>query len=535
MNRAERRRKQQHYEDTHRESFWEPIKKQFKKDVRFFILAIALIYIFYVQIGGIYARFGPKGEWRFMFANLGATKAEKMDKHHTGLGSFFEFFNEHTPEDAVVMYPPVTMDSSLGAGGLIKYFLVPRIMAKDNWRRLRTDDRITHTLLLLFQEFRPRQMRQSWPDFYVPIRNIYHFPKIKQALLKDFVIGSTEIKELKESDTKADRSQVKVGLHEGHIAAEAIYTHSTYDYYETDVNLPYSEGISMSASVKSNESLAFPLIARVQFKNGQTVIFSSAPNQFPQEEEVLEVDLSNQIEQYAQSQNISPSGAKIVSAGINLGYPVRLDLSGEKRVVPDPTKQSEKPKNDAAMRAGTLEIEHGQTPLEDFADAEILNADHYFKMGHSYQKRKQFDKAIKAFQTALVLEDKNPWYAVSIGDVYFFHLEDYENAQKYYQLAVNYGNTIPWTHYMLGETYRMLGDTNNAFKQYDFCAALSISSAWCLTEMGKIAEAQGETDKALNLYKFSAFHYPLRYDSVDAWNAIRIIDKSFLRKVKNLD
>ena len=89
---------------------------------------------------------------------------------------------------------------------------------------------------------------------------------------------------------------------------------------------------------------------------------------------------------------------------------------------------------------------------------------------------------------------------LNIADKYF-ELEDYQNAAKYYKLAMENKNLYWQSYYKLAKTYALLSDWKNALPMFEKLLERDKDNHSIKASLAYIYSMQGDTKKAIEIYK----------------------------------
>ena len=89
---------------------------------------------------------------------------------------------------------------------------------------------------------------------------------------------------------------------------------------------------------------------------------------------------------------------------------------------------------------------------------------------------------------------------LNIADKYF-ELEDYNNAAKYYKLAMENKNLYWQSYYKLAKTYALLSDWKNALQKLKKLLERDKDNHSIKASLAYIYSMQGDTKKAIEIYK----------------------------------
>ena len=89
---------------------------------------------------------------------------------------------------------------------------------------------------------------------------------------------------------------------------------------------------------------------------------------------------------------------------------------------------------------------------------------------------------------------------LNIADKYF-ELEDYQNAAKYYKLAMENKNLYWQSYYKLAKCYALLSDWKNALPMFEKLLERDKDNHSIKASLAYIYSMQGDTKKAIEIYK----------------------------------
>jgi tetratricopeptide (TPR) repeat protein len=143
------------------------------------------------------------------------------------------------------------------------------------------------------------------------------------------------------------------------------------------------------------------------------------------------------------------------------------------------------------------------------------------------------EEAIKAYKTALQLDQTNDEIALKIGNIYFSR-QKYDDARTQYAEAVRL-NPSTTNRYALGQAYIELGRYNDAEAQYNEIQRISPEQAGGYLGMGEVYNRSGNYDQAIKQFDHAIELDPELYeaylqkgyayaDSKDMENAQKMVD-----------
>ncbi len=127
-----------------------------------------------------------------------------------------------------------------------------------------------------------------------------------------------------------------------------------------------------------------------------------------------------------------------------------------------------KAKNYHDLGVAYLERHMQDKAIEAFNQALLIDPNYlsaYTNLGYTYQHREEYDNAIKAFEKALILNPKSAKTYNTIGLIYD-KKDQPDIAVKMYKKAVALDPTYANSHYMLGQLYQNRGNIDKAVAEF---------------------------------------------------------------------
>ena len=94
--------------------------------------------------------------------------------------------------------------------------------------------------------------------------------------------------------------------------------------------------------------------------------------------------------------------------------------------------------------------------------AQLYKGDIYLAQPDKYS----FEETRTELEQALKLDPNSYWGLVDMGRLVMREIKDLDQAESYFQSAVNINPNHPYTYYLLGEVYRARGDLAQAEASY---------------------------------------------------------------------
>ena len=124
---------------------------------------------------------------------------------------------------------------------------------------------------------------------------------------------------------------------------------------------------------------------------------------------------------------------------------------------------------------------------------------------------------------------------LNIADKYF-ELEDYNNAAKYYKLAMENKNLYWQSYYKLAKTYALLSDWKNALPMFEKLLERDKDNHSIKASLAYIYSMQGDTKKAIEIYKKLLEEDSLNEKYLENYLAVLLSSKdSFLENQEEIE
>lgn len=124
---------------------------------------------------------------------------------------------------------------------------------------------------------------------------------------------------------------------------------------------------------------------------------------------------------------------------------------------------------------------------------------------------------------------------LNIADKYF-ELEDYNNAAKYYKLAMENKNLYWQSYYKLAKTYALLSDWKNALPMFEKLLERDKDNHSIKASLAYIYSMQGDTKKAIEIYKKLLEEDSLNEKYLENYLAVLLSSKdSFVEKQEDIE
>ena len=124
---------------------------------------------------------------------------------------------------------------------------------------------------------------------------------------------------------------------------------------------------------------------------------------------------------------------------------------------------------------------------------------------------------------------------LNIADKYF-ELKDYNNAAKYYKLAMENKNLYWQSYYKLAKTYALLSDWKNALPMFEKLLERDKDNHSIKASLAYIYSMQGDTKKSIEIYKKLLEEDSLNEKYLENYLAVLLSSKdSFVEKQEDIE
>jgi len=389
---------------------------------------------------------------------------------------FPAFVRDHTPSNAVIMYPPwVAPWINQGNSLLLAYFLYPRRIYPEGYKKIETNKAITH-VMVAWGKGKPADWRMyGWPKFPVNSRRFFHFPRKREVFLAQLSIESfssdTSPKDLAEDlvssspllENYLSDSEKEINNHELLRFDRPLeylsltYTFNNYDYWTKKVRVVLTDKIFVKARVRANLTHSVNLITEVAYGNGKLAVFESSPNREQGSWEGLSIDdLYERAKRYGASRGWNSRKMEVTKIGINPGLPLEMPY---------------------LEKYGVIELERGQERKNEELDIKVDCAPIFLCRGNFYRAKDQTKVAIANYQLSALLNPEGAWVHFDLGEMYRKQGRLDKTIEKY-QRAIELEPKIAWFHFALGEVYRKENKVDLALRSLKRAAQIDPSGIW---------------------------------------------------------
>jgi tetratricopeptide (TPR) repeat protein len=162
--------------------------------------------------------------------------------------------------------------------------------------------------------------------------------------------------------------------------------------------------------------------------------------------------------------------------------------------------------------------------------ARLKEAERWFEKGLELEQiGAPLDDIIDAYQRALALDPNSAGAQVNLGTVYY-HLHQWDQAEKCYQLALGVDPQYALAHFNLGNLFDEKGDRRRAMSHYQEALGINPSYADAHYNLALLCQTQGELLKAVRHWK--AY---LKLDGSSTWARIARGELDKLRRASVLE
>jgi len=128
------------------------------------------------------------------------------------------------------------------------------------------------------------------------------------------------------------------------------------------------------------------------------------------------------------------------------------------------------------------------------------NINKYFTLGNDYTKKKEYDKAIEAYQKAIEINPNNAWAYNNMG-LCFYHKKEYDKAIEAYQKAIELDPNYARAYNNMGLCFYHKKEYDKAIEAYQKAIELDPNYAKAYNNMGLCFYHKKEYDKAIKAYQ----------------------------------
>lgn len=349
------------------------------------------------------------------FSQRDLSKEEKIAQSWKPVYSVADLLNKYLDEDSSVIHPPQNRNQWLGNRAVIRYFLYPKKLYAEN-PALFDEKRIDAVIIT-----------NSWPDFFVPIKEVYHEPIRSYIDVARLTIDSRgavynnliDINKGISLNRRDGAESTEIISHsmsfrEG-VAAEQIdfvIQESGVDMWLVEIDRVLTPDMVVEGELESGAGQMGSLMAEVEYESGQRAVFSSERNKYKNQHELLSIrDIYERAVEYG---NYSGLGGpvKLTGVGISFGTSVKGPYHSK----------------------GIGLIDNGDRILES-----VINSPekHYLK-ALSYYRRGEFALANEQLSLArLLLEDTSTFL---LSGLVLECQGNYSSARNFFESAVLEGD-----------------------------------------------------------------------------------------------
>jgi tetratricopeptide (TPR) repeat protein len=159
------------------------------------------------------------------------------------------------------------------------------------------------------------------------------------------------------------------------------------------------------------------------------------------------------------------------------------------------------------------------------SDAKTREAEAWFEKGLELEQTgSPPEEIVAAYQRALELDPASAGAAVNLGTVYY-HLRQWEEAERAYNRALEIDATYALAHFDLGNLFDERGDPERAEQHYQAALKINPNYADAHYNLALLSQSRGDVMKAVRHWK--AY---LKLDGTSSWSAIARRELEKLRR-----
>lgn len=98
------------------------------------------------------------------------------------------------------------------------------------------------------------------------------------------------------------------------------------------------------------------------------------------------------------------------------------------------------------------------------------------ELARLYYKKNMFDKAKNVFLQLIKIQPENAWAQSNLGNIYFYQLDDIENAYEHYALACEINSEYDWGLYNFATVKFLYKEYDEALELYQRACELSLDN-----------------------------------------------------------
>lgn len=423
----------------------------------------------------------------FILKNPSLSYDEKLKRNLPFHYKFFKFVKENTPSASVIMLPPEIRPRLAAGPRLAQYFLHPRKLLVEDREKIASDKTITHILVWWGEWPHENRAMYGWPKFPVLVRKFVHLPRGRAVFVDGLSVNSKafrqnlnkfdELLENEISDSEKKVNHHQLGKFKDHLIEyiHLTYTSSSYDYWTKVVRIPLMSETAVTIKVRAYRPHSVNLIAEIEYDNGKSAIFGSAPNREGEVWEKLSISsLYKRTKEYALLRGWDTRKMRLVRIGVDTGVPLKMPY---------------------LERYGLIELERGQERTGEERNIKIECAPIFLARGDFYRAKNQLKEALANYQLAEKLNPEDAWVHFNLGDVYQKQ-GGLKRAMEEYRKAILLEPDVAWFHFALGEIYRQQNELDLSIESFKKALEIDSSGGWTYNGLGSVYLKKGEYERA---------------------------------------
>lgn len=186
-----------------------------------------------------------------------------------------------------------------------------------------------------------------------------------------------------------------------------------------------------------------------------------------------------------------------------LGYP-KYYLPIKRIITMSGNKASYPAKSPYLEKFGLIEIERGTSEAESLAGLRKGTVEYHFHRAEFLRANGRYQEALGELQIAQKIAPGYAWIDYVMGDTWE-NLGRLDQAEFYYQRAIQKDSENGWFSYALGRLFEKLGREDEALMTYQKSLTVAPDNIWSSLALAQIFEKRGDLVNAIFFYKQTNF------------------------------
>ena len=130
-------------------------------------------------------------------------------------------------------------------------------------------------------------------------------------------------------------------------------------------------------------------------------------------------------------------------------------------------------------------------------------SEYYRELSRVYYKRNEMEKAQIYFEKLIELEPDNEWAYSNLGNIYFYHLGNFDVAYQYYNKAYELNSAYCWAAYNLANMKMIYKSFDEAIDLYSQACSLAPMNPLFFNALGNAYLKTKEIEKSIECWENS--------------------------------